>query len=101
MIENYLEEDYPTNFNLEEFSNLTSFKQRKEYCQERLKRIAMGTSRITYMVDDTKVLKLAYNKKGLAQNDIEATYSRYSDVKDITAEVFAYDKNDFWVDSYE
>jgi hypothetical protein len=98
ILKGYLEEDYPTNFNLEEFSNLTSFKQRKEYCQERLKRIAMGTSRITYMVDDTKVLKLAYNKKGLAQNDIEATYSRYRDVKNITAEVFAYDKNDFWVE---
>lgn len=98
LIETYLEEDYPTNFDLGEFSKLTSFNKRREYCKDRLKRIAAGSSRIVYMVDDTKVLKLAFNKKGLAQNDIEATYSNYHDMKDITAKVFAYDHNDYWIE---
>lgn len=98
IIENYLEEDYPTNFNLEEFSKLTSYNKRIQYCQERLKRISSGSSRIVYMVDDTKVLKIAKNKKGLAQNDIEATYSNYDDIDDIVAKVFAYDNNDLWVE---
>lgn len=98
LIESYLEEDYPTNFDLEEFSKLTSFNKRREYCKDRLKRIAAGSSRIVYMVDETKVLKLAFNKKGLAQNEIEATYSNYHDMKDITAQVFAYDHNDYWIE---
>ena len=72
VIESYLEEDYPSNFNLEEFSKLTSFNKRIQYCQERLKRISSGSSRIVYMVDDTKVLKIARNQKGLGQNEIEA-----------------------------
>jgi hypothetical protein len=98
LIESYLEEDYPTNFDLTEFSKLTSFNKRINYCQERLKRISSGSSRIVYMVDDTKVLKIARNQKGLHQNDIEASYSNYHDIKDITAQVFAYDQNDLWVE---
>jgi hypothetical protein len=98
VIESYLEEDYPTNFDLDEFSKLTSFNKRIQYCQERLKRISSGSSRIVYMVDDTKVLKIARNKKGLAQNEVEATNSNYHDVKDITARVFAYDQNDLWIE---
>jgi hypothetical protein len=50
------------------------------------------------MVDDTKVLKIARNKKGLAQNEIEIDYSNYYDLKDITAQVFAYDQNNLWVE---
>jgi hypothetical protein len=98
LIESYLEEDYPTNFDLAEFSKLNSFNKRIKYCQERLKRISSGSSRIVYMVDDTKVLKIARNQKGLAQNEIEASYSNYFDLKDITAQVFAYDHNDLWIE---
>ena len=98
LIESYLEEDYPTNFDLKEFSKLTSYNKRIQYCQERLKRISSGSSRIVYMVDDTKVLKIARNQKGLAQNEIEAGYSNYHDLKDITAQVFAYDQKDLWVE---
>ena len=98
IIDSYLEEDYPSNFDLEEFSKLTSFNKRIQYCQERLKRISSGSSRIVYMVDDTKVLKIARNQKGLHQNDIEASYSNYHDIKDITAQVFAYDQKDLWIE---
>lgn len=98
IIETYLEEDYPSNFDLEEFSKLKSFNKRIQYCQERLKRISSGSSRIVYMVDDTKVLKIARNEKGLNQNDVEASYSTYHDIKDITAQVFAYDNNDLWIE---
>lgn len=74
LIESYLEEDYPTNFDLDEFSKLTSFNKRIQYCKERLKRISSGSSRIVYMVDDTKVLKIAKNQKGLAQIEVEADW---------------------------
>jgi hypothetical protein len=98
IIESYIEEDYPSNFDLEKFSNLNSFKKRVDYCENYLKRISSGSGRIVYLVDDTKVLKLAKNAKGIAQNEIEIEYSNYHDISDITAKVFASNDNNLWVE---
>ena len=64
-----MDEAYPTSFNIEEFKQLKSFNQRIQYCEQHLQRISSGSSRIVYKIDDEKVLKLAKNKKGLAQNE--------------------------------
>ncbi len=93
-----LGEDYPATWDLEEFKKLTSFNQRIKYCQTHLKRLSSGSSRIVYKIDDEKVLKLAKNKKGLAQNEIEASYSQYPDIDDIIAKVFAYHQDDLWIE---
>lgn len=93
-----LEEDYPPSFNMEEFKALNSFNSRISYCEEHLKRIASGSARIVYQIDDEKVLKLAKNKRGLAQNEIEITHGKYHDLKDIVAKVFDYHQNDLWVE---
>jgi len=93
-----LDEDYPASWSLEEFKKLTSYQQRIKYCETHLQRLGSGSSRIVYKIDDEKVLKLAKNKKGLAQNDVEATYSSYHDISDIVARVFDYDDNDLWVE---
>jgi len=91
-------EDYPSSWNIEEFKKLNSFAKRVEYCNTHLKRISSGSSRIVYMVDNEKVLKLAKNKKGLAQNEVEIEYSGYYDIKDIIAKVFESDENNLWVE---
>ena len=70
-----IEEEYPISWNVEEFSKLKSFNQRIQYCEKNLTRISSGSSRIAYKIDDTKVLKLAKNKKGIAQNNVEIDYS--------------------------
>lgn len=99
IIENMMvDEEYPSNFNIDEFKTLKSFNQRIKYCQQNLQRISSGSSRIVFKVDDEKVLKLAKNKKGLAQNEVEASYSNYSDLEDIVARVFEYDQNDLWIE---
>lgn len=66
-----LEMAYPASFNMEEFKALRSFKDRIEYCNARLPKIGTGSSRIVYKIDDEKCLKLAKNKKGIAQNQVE------------------------------
>lgn len=91
--EGVIDEDYPQNFNIDEFKELTSFNARIKYCQERLRRISSGSSRIVYQIDDTKVLKLAKNKKGIAQNDVEVGYSG-GDYP--TAEIFDYHDDGLW-----
>ena len=82
---------YPTNFSLNEFINLNTYAKRIKYCQEKLKRISSGSSRIVYQIDNEKVLKIAKNKKGIAQNIAENDY--IIQTHDIVAKVFEADNN--------
>lgn len=67
---------YPTNFDLKFFTQLRTFKDRVAYCRERLPLLGNGSSRIAFGVDDEKVLKIAKNTKGLAQNEHECDWGR-------------------------
>lgn len=93
-----LDEDYPSSFDMEEFKSINSFAARIRYCEEHLQRISSGSSRIVYKIDNEKVLKLAKNKKGLAQNEIEASYSNDNMVDDVVAKVFDYHQDDLWIE---
>lgn len=91
---------YPSNFNMEEFKSLSSFKKRVAYCQERLKRLGAGSSRIVFMIDDNTVLKLAKNTKGVAQNNEESKEAQdfYLHQIGLFAEVYDYDENGLWIE---
>lgn len=93
-----LTEDYPKNFDMDYFKKLKSFNQRIKYCEENLKRISSGSSRIVYYIDDNKCLKLAKNKKGLAQNEVEYDYSNDYMLSSIVAEVFDVDDDFLWIE---
>ena len=62
---------FPEGFDVEQFKELKTFRERLQYCKERLKKLGAGTGRIAYQIDDGTVLKLAKNAKGVAQNDVE------------------------------
>jgi mRNA-degrading endonuclease RelE of RelBE toxin-antitoxin system len=98
IINEILKEEYPASFEMEYFKTLKSFNKRVEYCQKNLQRISSGSSRIVYKIDDEKVLKLAKNSKGLAQNEVEEQYSDDYLLEDILAKVFDYDENYLWVE---
>lgn len=98
LVQRNIEEDYPTNWNIDEFKNLKSFNQRIQYCEKNLQRISSGSSRIVYKIDDTKVLKLAKNKKGLSQNETEIMYSEDYMMDDIVAQIFDHDENNLWLE---
>lgn len=66
---------YPVSFNMDEMLSLPSYAARLRYCEQRLKKIGSGSSRTVYAVDDEKVLKVAKNKKGIAQNEVEGEYN--------------------------
>lgn len=88
---------YPTNFNLQEFSQLPTVVARKKYCDERLQKLGAGTSRIAYRVDDEKVLKIARNKKGIGQNEAECDWGRNN--YEVFAKIFEADTNNYtWVE---
>jgi hypothetical protein len=98
LIPGTVEEDYPSNWNLETFKALKSFKNRIAYCNQHLKRLSSGSSRIAYKVDEEKVLKLAKNRKGIAQNSVERDWYVQDAYSDIVAKVFAVDENDLWLE---
>ncbi len=96
--EESLEEDYPSSFDMEHFKSLKSFNARIKYCEEHLQRISSGSSRIAYKIDDQKVLKLAKNKAGIAQNELEFESAKYSDLQTLVAAVFDRDENYLWIE---
>lgn len=87
---------YPQSFNMEQFKNIKSFSQRVKYCDTRLRKISSGSGRIVYQIDDEKVLKLAKNNKGVAQNEVESEY--YLQNYDVTARVFDSDDDGMFVE---
>ena len=87
---------YPESFSMEHFKTLTSFKDRVRYCDDHLIKIKSGSSRIAYKVDNEKVLKLAKNAKGIAQNEAEADYGL--DNYSIMPKIFDVDENYLWLE---
>jgi len=63
---------YPSSFNMDEFKQIPNFAKRVRYCDDRLEYINSGSSRVVCKIDDTKVLKLAKNTKGIEQNKNES-----------------------------
>lgn len=98
LVESMIGEDYPSNWNIEEFKKLRSFSDRIKYCEANLRKVRAGSGRIVYIVDDTKVLKLAKNEKGIAQNEVEIAWGKDSYYEDILAHTFDNDENDLWVE---
>lgn len=97
--ENDIEEmAYPSSFDMEKFKSIKSFKDRVIYCKTHLKRLAEGSSRMVFQIDNEKVLKLAKNKKGLAQNEAESDVGYNEGYFDCIGKVFDYDENYLFIE---
>jgi len=91
-------EDYPTTFDMAHFKSLNKFSERVRYCDLHLKKISSGSARIVYMVDDTKVIKLAKNKKGLAQCETEIQWGNERYHSSILAKTLDFHEDNLWVE---
>lgn len=90
--------NYPQSFNMDTFKSLNSYNKKIKYCNDNLQRIASGSSRIAYKIDDATVLKLAKNQKGIAQNEAETQYRDDMYAPNIFAEVYDNDENFYWIE---
>lgn len=81
-----ISEDYPSSWNKEEFKKITSFQGKLTYANTHLQKIATGSGRAVFKIDEQKALKIAKNKKGLAQNSVES--EPYIQNYDITAHTY-------------
>lgn len=95
-----LSEDYPEGFSFETFKGIRSYAQKMVYAKYHLGRpIGTGSSRVVYRVDDTKVLKLAKNRKGIAQNEAEINWYGDTYYDDIIAQVIDFDhESSYWTE---
>lgn len=82
---------------LKELNNLNSFASKIKFANQHYNRIGSGTGRVVYEIDDNKVLKLAKNNKGIAQNREEYSISKYNDYDDILTNVIDSCDNDTWL----
>jgi len=87
---------YPISFDIQTFKQLRSFAERIRYCDSRLMKLGSGSGRIAYKIDDEKVLKIAKNAKGIAQNSVES--EGYIQNYGIAARVFETDDNDSFLE---
>lgn len=79
---------------LKQLSSLPTFVARKRLCDQNFQKLNSGSARIIYLLPDGRVLKLAKNEKGLAQNDNEsATLMQTS----ITNKMLETDPNNKWL----
>ena len=99
--EDIVNEDYPSAWNKQEFEKISSFSGKLKYANTHLQKIASGSARSVFKIDDQKALKIAKNKKGLAQNSVES--EPFIQNYDVVARIF--DRGDevqnigpFWVE---
>jgi hypothetical protein len=92
-----LQKEFVEGFDMEKFRNMKSFAKRVRYCNETLTRKASGSARVIYIIDDKKVLKLAKNEKGIAQNGVESDHMLNQWYGDIIAKVLESDDEDRWI----
>lgn len=75
-------------FSFDTLKSLKTFRDRKNYCDKYLGfNVGSGSSRLVYQLDDEKVLKLAKNEKGIAQNEEEYSFGQDNFV-DVTPHIF-------------
>jgi hypothetical protein len=92
-------EEYPSGWNVEEFEKIRGFAARKRYCDTHLTYLGMGSSRLGYKIDDEKVLKLARNEKGLAQNNAEIELSDDYHYSHLRTKVYNHHPDDLWIEA--
>lgn len=99
ILENFqeIDEDYPLDFSLDKFKEIKKYSDKIKYAKQYLgKPLGVGSSRIVFKVDDTKVLKLARNEKGLAQNSAEIDWRQMD--SPILAKIFSFDRDSLWIE---
>jgi tRNA nucleotidyltransferase/poly(A) polymerase len=81
-----------------QFEAIRSFAGRIEAARQYLgKPIGSGSGRMVFSIDDDKVLKLAKNAKGIAQNETEANTGYYHDTQHIVTKVIDSPDDNTWL----
>lgn len=93
-----LNEAAMNDFSFETLVSMPTFPKKIEYCKQKLGNpIGSGSSRIVFQISDERVLKVAKNKKGIAQNEVEGDYGKQ--LYNIFPELFNVDDNYLFIET--
>lgn len=91
----YIKEN-ESEFDFEYFKSLSHFSKQLLYAKGKLKKLGAGSSRIVFEYKND-VLKIAKNKKGIAQNKIETDNYIHQSHKNIVCKLLEEDKECNWL----
>lgn len=92
--------NYPEGFNINQLKDQTSFAAKVRYLRSHgLDKLGAGSSRAAFIADNDTVIKVAKNKKGLAQNRVEAELSANVSNDAPIAKVKDSDTDNIWIES--
>jgi hypothetical protein len=89
-----------SSFSLEELKKQRGWAGKAKYLDNCLLKLGSGTARIVYLLEPTKVIKLAKNDKGIAQNEVEAGLMKDSKgmYSNVLAQIIDFDEDYLWVE---
>lgn len=92
--------NYPEGFNINQLKDQPSFAAKVRYLRSHgLDKLGAGSSRAAFIADNDTVIKVAKNKKGLAQNRVEAELSANVSNDAPIAKVKDSDTDNIWIES--
>jgi hypothetical protein len=91
-------EDYPSGWNKDEFEKISSYAGKLKYANSHLQKLTSGSGRTVFIIDETKVLKMAKNKKGVAQNEVEVDWVAQNAYGEIITKYYDHSDNFYWVE---
>jgi hypothetical protein len=84
-------------FDLKDFRSLPNESIMQAYAMNYLEPLGQGSSRIAFVLSSKKVLKIARNEKGIAQNKAEVEVYAEPTSADVAARIYDADKEGKWV----
>lgn len=85
-------------FDITKLADIKSYSGRLKYCKQFLTQMGKGSGRAVFDLGNSRVLKLAINAKGEAQNQVEADWALQDAYKGIIASVLDQAPDDYsWV----
>lgn len=84
-------------FNLNKFKTIPSIIGKIKYANSILPKLGKGSSRIVFALSGDKVLKIAKNEKGFAQNNAELELFTSPDTKPVVARIYDAAQDNSWL----
>ena len=88
---------FGSKFDIRKFKSLKDIKEMNAYANSFLQKLGQGSSRAAYIFSSSKVLKIAINKKGIAQNKTEMDVFTNPQTKPMISKIVDYDPEYTWL----
>jgi len=88
---------FGSKFDIRKFKSLKDIKEMNAYANSFLQKLGQGSSRAAYIFSSSKVLKIAINKKGIAQNKTEMDVFTNPKTKPMISKVVDYEPEYTWL----